>query len=93
MLISSVVNFQKNQVLHVLENVKVASESLELLNLLHDYCFRGLECYIESFHVWGLLSGDGGAVIVIYSSESFGFLYVKNGDSLYFSTDGAIDRT
>jgi hypothetical protein len=27
------------------KNVDVTSKSLELLNLLHDYCFRGLECY------------------------------------------------
>jgi len=28
-----------------LKNVDVASRSIELLNLLHDCCFQGLECY------------------------------------------------
>jgi len=30
----------------LLKNVDVASKSFELLNLLHDYCIPGLECYM-----------------------------------------------
>jgi hypothetical protein len=43
--LSSVANFYGNQVMHVLEKCRRSTKSLELLNLLHDYCFWGLECY------------------------------------------------
>jgi len=40
--LSSVANIYGNQVMHISENVDVTFKSLELFNLLHDYCFRGL---------------------------------------------------
>jgi hypothetical protein len=34
--------FQENQVMHVLEKCRCIILTFELLNLLRDYCFRGL---------------------------------------------------